>query len=259
MRPVTSDTLSAQFWVDKPLMLLNKSLLRIRYIGYAIATETISSKSGLALPSEVWLKILGFVRSGTKPDFCYVRAISTKESSLGKVLSCEMTDLLDEPKCSSLDNSTEVRAFEQFLSSPDSSTSDSFPTLKVNGTSDATTTFSIILNCSVENSEVFPACLFSEVTVPDVIAHLEGGRCSVCFRHRGICPGCTGGVAQRFDAFMGCGVELACPLCMGLDFMLDDKAFLREYYWEEASKAEEEIRQKKIERRLSELGYRCKG
>ena len=70
-----------------------------------------------------------------------------------------------------------------------------------------------------------------------------------------ICPGCTGGVAQKFDAFMGCGVDLACPLCLGLDFMRRDKELLQEYYWDGLPEEEEEARRVRFEERLGELGY----
>ncbi|KAL9117036.1 MAG: hypothetical protein Q9187_006431 [Circinaria calcarea] len=256
MRPVTPDTLTAKFWEDRPLLLLDKGLFGIRYLGYAITTKSVGSKCGLALPLELWLKILGSVRRDREQDFCYVRAISIKDCSLGRVLFCGLSNLVDGPDCFSLDDTAQVRAFEHFLASPDSASSDSFPNLKVNQTDAATAAFSILLDCSVDNSKLLPACLFSEVAVPDVIAHLEGGRCIVCCEQRDICPGCTRGVAQRYDAFMGCGVGLACPLCMGLDFMLADKAFLQKYHWDEAPKEEEAVRQSKIDRRLSELGYR---
>ncbi|KAI4249447.1 MAG: hypothetical protein L6R42_008985 [Xanthoria sp. 1 TBL-2021] len=104
-----------------------------------------------------------------------------------------------------------------------------------------------------------PECLFIDTTVPDVIARLEGGRCWVCEGERDICPGCTRGVANEFDAFMGCGVDLACPLCMGLDFMQEDKAFLQKYYRDEPPAKEEEARKARVSARLAELGYDQKG
>ena len=55
---------------------------------------------------------------------------------------------------------------------------------------------------------------------------------------------------------MGCGVNLACPLCLGLDFMQEDKSLLEHYYWEGLPEEEEErARTHKFESRLKELGY----
>ncbi len=58
---------------------------------------------------------------------------------------------------------------------------------------------------------------FFHVDVMDIIAYVDYGDYQVCHGRRNICPECTGGVAQEFGVFMGCGVSLACPLCMGLD------------------------------------------
>ena len=61
--------------------------------------------------------------------------------------------------------------------------------------------------------------------------YLQDKVCRICDYEDGhtICPGCTGGIAQKFDAFVGCGVDLACPLCLGLDFMRRDKALQQTY------------------------------
>lgn len=58
-----------------------------------------------------------------------------------------------------------------------------------------------------------------------------------------------------FGAFMGCGVDLACPLCLGLDFMQRDKDHLEAYYWDPMPEEEEIARDRRFERRLNELGY----
>jgi hypothetical protein len=63
--------------------------------------------------------------------------------------------------------------------------------------------------------------LFEQVRHPDCHARLgwDAARgCRMCGRGRFICPGCTGGMADEYDVFMGCGggrpppgVDLACP------------------------------------------------
>jgi hypothetical protein len=67
---------------------------------------------------------------------------------------------------------------------------------------------------------------------------MENGWCGFCGTGRFICPGCTGGRADRFDVFIGGGVLLACPLCMGVGFAQDYKNFLRYYYLEMAPEDE---------------------
>jgi hypothetical protein len=74
------------------------------------------------------------------------------------------------------------------------------------------------------------ALLYTNIKMSDVFSRLFSGSCRFCQGSRTICPGCTRGRAQRFDAFMGCGVNLACPLCLGYHFCQKDKAVLQEYY-----------------------------
>lgn len=54
---------------------------------------------------------------------------------------------------------------------------------------------------------------------------------------------------------MGCGVDLACPLCLGLEFMRRDKELLEAYYWDGLPEEEEVARDLRFEERLGELGY----
>ena len=110
---------------------------------------------------------------------------------------------------------------------------------------------------NVGRGTFFPHCVFDQVTVPDVSAHLQDEVCGVCNGENGhtICPGCSRRIAQKFDAFMGCGVDLACPLCLGLDFMRRDKELLRAYYWDGLPEEEEKARSLRFRKRLEELGY----
>lgn len=54
---------------------------------------------------------------------------------------------------------------------------------------------------------------------------------------------------------MGCGADLACPLCLGLDFMQEDKALLEKYYDEEMPEELCSARKRRFQARLEELGY----
>jgi len=83
-------------------------------------------------------------------------------------------------------------------------------------------TFDILLDANRQSQ--FGA-LKIDVTVPDVIANIDDGDCCVCNGTRHICPGCTGGVADKFEVFMGCSVSLACPLCVGLDVSMEHMVY----------------------------------
>jgi len=97
--------------------------------------------------------------------------------------------------------------------------------------------------------------LYGKVTSPDMIARMEGGDCWFCGNTRDICPGCTGGVAEEFYCFMGCGVDLACPNCMGVEFALRDKEYLEKYYDKEPPESKLLARRARWDARLKELGY----
>ena len=54
---------------------------------------------------------------------------------------------------------------------------------------------------------------------------------------------------------MGCGVELACPLCIGIDFSLEHRAFLETYYWDDPPEEKLESIDNWLQQRMEELGY----
>jgi hypothetical protein len=99
------------------------------------------------------------------------------------------------------------------------------------------------------------AILCTDVDVPDVISYIFDGKCNFCRGGRDICPGCTGGRSEKFGVAMGCGVDLACPLCLGSEFSYQDKQVLLEYYWERMPKSVEMERREKWNRRFKELNY----
>lgn len=111
-------------------------------------------------------------------------------------------------------------------------------------------TYWVILKAEDEHPYVFEG-----ITLPDVIARLEGGMCGFCGGGRFVCPGCTRGRADGFDVFMGYGVSLACPLCLGCDIALEHKSFLEAYYDERVPEEEEEQVDGWLDGRLQALGY----
>jgi len=75
----------------------------------------------------------------------------------------------------------------------------------------------------------FLGAVMTDIDVSDLIRYIDDGFCPECEGDRWVCPGCR----QRGDRFgleMGCGVELACPLCMGMDIAAQHGAFLQEHH-----------------------------
>lgn len=54
--------------------------------------------------------------------------------------------------------------------------------------------------------------------------------CYLCSDKRVLCPGCTQGKIPS-NLFMGCGVLIRCPECVGYDKAMEDKIFMKRTYW----------------------------
>lgn len=218
----------------------------------------MKSKGGIALPPEIWLQIFEFLKIPVKKsEYHLARVLTATPRGGSTTLSCEVELSALTFPLAHLDNGQEVQAIERYLAAPGQQHDLSFLE-KMEACSRPSPT-SKFFSITVTDSDdiLLPHCLFHEVTVPDVIAHLQNVICMVCQGRDShtICPGCTGGIAQKFDAFMGCGVDLACPLCLGLSFMQRDKELLEAYYWDPMPEEEETARSHRFERRLNELGY----
>lgn len=257
MKPISPKNAFTHIGDSKPLMMLNSGLLGIRYIMQLVAlTNTnITTTGGTSLSTELWHMILGFALVDTQNSFCFVQGISLWKSPMGKILHCRRINLEGGPLCGNLDCAEAVCAFEEFMNKPNQHASLAFtaPTLKPG--QGYGNTFDILITSADDNLPVDSACLFSDVTVPDVISRMEGGACSFCFGNRLFCPGCTGGRAQEFGVFMGCGVELSCPLCVGIDFSLEHKEFLKTYYWDDPPEEKWNSINDRFQQRMEELGY----
>ncbi|KAL8946109.1 MAG: hypothetical protein Q9222_007451 [Ikaeria aurantiellina] len=253
MHPLSSAELLGDLLTKKPILLLNTTILPTNYLIHLVLTKRFSGAAA-KLSNELWLEIISQYTSSCGNFFVPVVPVSVTSSAYGQPLRCKGVTL----ELGELGDRGAVRAVERFLASTNSSN------LEKHGcffAEEDGTEYSITLPKDVVCSETSaPAlkikdCLFTAITVPDIIAWLEAGRCWVCNGQRDICPGCTRGVAEEFDAFMGCGVELACPLCMGLDFMAEDKEFLEKYYWEDPPDEEAAARKARLNARWTELDY----
>ena len=202
----------------------------------------------------------------SEPEYHLARVLTATPHGKSTTLRCRLEPTALTSPLAYLHNAEEVEAIERYLAAPnqqhDISLIEDFiketpsplnsPTSKNLNRHTLTDSHN-----NVNHNPFFPPCLFHKTTVPDIIGHLQDSICHVCNFEDGhtICPGCTGGVAQKFDAFMGCGVDLACPLCLGLDFMRRDKELLQEYYWDGLPEEEKRARNLRFEERLGELGY----
>lgn len=234
------------------ILLLDTTKVALRFVIQLV----LADKFPVLLPTELWLDIIEQYHKASPPKYEAVRPTSIAASPTGQILHCRMVKL----NLGHFESEHAVLAAEQFLACSNAhdeittnsfAAEDSYQVYAIKYPSNPATTGV----SSTSTALHVPECLFIDTTVPDVIARLEGGRCWVCEGERDICPGCTRGVANEFDAFMGCGVDLACPLCMGLDFMQEDKAFLQKYYRDGPPAKEEEARKAQISARLAELGY----
>ncbi|KAL8685831.1 MAG: hypothetical protein Q9218_007519 [Villophora microphyllina] len=198
------------------------------------------------LPVEIWFMIVDqYVKSCT-PEYKAIQPISISSSSGTQILHCRGVTLDME----NFENKTDVTRAEEWLKNPEA-----FKKSKYNTINYTSTLYDILFVDASTPALRRAKCLFSDVTVPDVIAFLQDGNCWVCDDRRELCPGCTDWVPEELDARMCCGVDLACPLCMGLEFMANDKDFRRQYYWDPAPSEEQAARAKRIRHRLAELDY----
>ncbi|CAO1602140.1 hypothetical protein XANCAGTX0491_005771 [Xanthoria calcicola] len=251
MRPLDTAEIERDLLKRSPLLLLNTTEVAIRFVIQLV----VANQFPVLLPAELWLDILDHYHKSSPPKYEAVRPTALTVSSTGRLLYCRtiklnLGDLVSEHKILAQLSFDSFHP-EDLTSSNRSGTQDTNPVYAIEFPRTATTT-------SVSSSSAalrVPDCLFVCVTVPDVIARLDGGRCWVCNGWRDICAGCAGVLALDFNACMGRGADLACPRCMGLEFMRVDKAFLQKYYCDQATAEEEEARTARLSARLAELGY----
>lgn len=55
-------------------------------------------------------------------------------------------------------------------------------------------------------------------------------KCSVCKGLRVCCPGCSGFTEKYPKLFMGCGVFIRCPKCVGRKYASEDKTIMQMFY-----------------------------
>ncbi|KAI1440899.1 hypothetical protein F5Y02DRAFT_322575 [Annulohypoxylon stygium] len=219
------------------LYLLNDAKVDPHYFEQLLNRKgtVIRSKAGSSLPNELWAAILEFAYTGEDSfRLAMIETVSASPEAL--VLRCFKYDFVDSEEevqslAGRLPNRDWVLAFEDYLTraKPEKKLVEfkGFHEYLLSRDPDPKNNYEVVLDTTTKNQ-----CIYTCLTVPDVIAKIDDDWCCFCNRRRFICPGCTGGQIQKYgDLFMGCGVDLACPLCMGLDFSEYHKDVLEKHYY----------------------------
>ncbi|KAI4865417.1 hypothetical protein F4820DRAFT_458211 [Hypoxylon rubiginosum] len=262
MKPVKMDDCSRGRLTKETLLFLNITAAGLQYSTRILSRNntnvSVRSKGGISLPNELWAMILNYVREGkkgTEDRFCFVKADPSVASPDRMLLRCtrhKFNHPADEFLASDLNDSQSVRDFEDYMAcaTPSEAENLGIKVPKLRRLSGPDNTFYVVLNTTQTDS-----CLYTFRDVPDFIAVVDYGCCWICDGNRFVCPGCTRKRLEGFGAFTDCSVELACPLCMGLDISAKHQDFLEECDNYEESKDEANGMQRFLEERLTELGY----
>ncbi|KAL8876500.1 MAG: hypothetical protein Q9198_005318 [Flavoplaca austrocitrina] len=253
MRPLDANEINQDLLIRGPTLLLDTTKFAIRFIIQLV----LANEFPLQLPAELWLNIINQYCESTLPNYVAVQPTSISTSPMGQLLRSR-TVKSNERGLN--DKNDPIRSAEFFLNNLHRTNKDCkkhclFPT------EDTDSTYAIEFpNISPYGTSTtaglrMPDCLFTAITFDGVTAWLDFGRCWVCRGTRDICPGCTKGVGKDIDVWIGHGIDLACPLCMGLDCIQKDKAFLKMYYDENPPAEEKEARDDRVARQMGTLGY----
>lgn len=188
-------------WQKKPVLLLNTSILPIRYITRQVSAAKLPGN----LPTEIWSLIINQLIESCKPKYKAVRPISVSSTPRGQILYCRGVRLCLGEYEEMVDENAVINA-EEFLQSPHSfeekdkgrrkgeEEEEEEERVSVFAASDTDCAYGIMFLGDNNKSSVLrtPDCLFKDITVPDVITFLNDGCCWVCDGKQGICPGRTG-------------------------------------------------------------------
>ena len=138
-----------------------------------------------------------------------------------RVVTC---GIRDEARFSEIKGPEEVEEFTNFLAAPEHFQPELVPALQIKRQPNQEIDIILDERRTSPTSRFLPPCLFFDVSVPEVIAHLEQGKCSVCQCKREIRE------TEGWVETLNWGIPLPCPLCIGVDWMLDDEDFLKRYF-----------------------------
>ncbi|KAF3289326.1 hypothetical protein TWF970_003106 [Orbilia oligospora] len=211
------DTLSILPGAETSLtcLILHASLVRNRLI----ASSNIQTKGGKTLAPELWLKIAEEHKLVETEEWIVVicDAISIEKTDTGgsgKILTCYQATPKEGWKFGSFDSRADVEMGQNWLNNPSQNTD-----------------IWVIDKTKKYNIELYERGV---------------GTKPFCLRERYICPGCPTGahwLARRFGAYIEWRIpnfeleqslgllnqvrlRLICPLCIGIDKMVEDKIWL---------------------------------
>jgi hypothetical protein len=255
MQPVTKEHLESLV-ESKPILLLDELAIGPAFVDAALrpAPSLISSKGGQRFPRELWDMVLGFATRNTSHRLVQPHAL--KHDGAGRqVLVCKLVSTDGHASCGELKDGVAYEAYEWYLRHPNGTLPDKIPgdekwtkneveddegsdeerpeegssdeegprsvSLKdrpfdIPETADPETTIKIPSSTFESTIKV----LFWDITVPDVIARVEGGWCRLCGGGRSHCPGCLRGMRDEVEGFAyvsstDCSYLMLCPLCVG--------------------------------------------
>ena len=279
---------------DKPLMLFNRDLIGLRYVEQLLLYKlsNITTEGGKQLPREVWDKIIEFAWPEEFKPFCFAQAIALRRCPKAELLQCRevfVQRLQPYPttRCGAFIHREDVNEFEEFARTPTlfSSMHELYEDFhrEIDGLMamhpeeehtpasqyDDEDPFEIYFT---PIDDILPrdyTCLFADLTVPDVIAWVEDGFCRACMSGsllrgagagwqscRYICPACS----NRECPICGgpcfpCGVQVPCPLCIGVDISEEHEEFFAKYKDGSAPEEEEIALADRLQQRMNQLGY----
>lgn len=246
MKPLEFEKITALF-LEGRLLMLNAGVLGLRYVVRLLrrGATSVTSKGGIALPPELWEMILPMARGG---NYVLVQAELVSETDGRKVLECREARLEHwAGGAGQLFDSLRVGCYEAVLNNRRTTLwdGDEPPEIVIRES-----TYQVV----VEAEEKY-RCLFEDLSVPDVIARVEKGKCRLCSGERFVCPE-HDEVREFFGDVMRLSrcVNFACPLCLA-NISSEHDDFLESYEDELPSKRERKQMALSIKRALRELGY----
>ncbi|KAH7237038.1 uncharacterized protein BKA55DRAFT_543674 [Fusarium redolens] len=230
MRPVDSEEISDLLkW--QPLMLFDRTLFGPAYVEGVVSRspELIASQRGKRLPLELWNMIIDFANRCPEDHwYSLIRPKLLQTSVRGDELVCSKYQRWS--LFGNIQQFNEIELYRFYLSHPDQL---SHPGMD----SSCPNPFGDPLTREFGSPCAFPTALLAskttflhvELTVPDIIKHLEDGDCAFCSGRHVTGYGDNSPFETRFarvSQWLGGRVPFVtgpviCPLCVGMDHAWD--------------------------------------
>ncbi|KAK5652696.1 hypothetical protein OQA88_10290 [Cercophora sp. LCS_1] len=260
-----------------------------------ISPSFVRSPGGFELPVELWYMVMGHLAAMPRatPRYCLVKAkVISKEPKKRRIIRCVQYELVaDWSKLGNVGSKHQLQALGGFFRKPTEATvkkvraqekkdwesnparntcqdrrmTARFPDARL--LTGPENTFYVFLNGEIQDASDI---LMKDLELPDVLAHIGGGKCGLCKGNRYICPCCVSSATmEAFNIIAIGGVQLVCPVCMGLKLAHDHYAHLSRHYprissgfrWprDNDGRIAQENLHERINQRLDQLGYEWGG